>query len=645
MLANPVMPVMDDFGKTFGDRFINEVRSIVSDPSILLNESLAAARAPRGGRQLDILSADRYPSAPLPTDQTRKDMKRRASQQMYGGLLYGDEGNGSSNSSNDAAINEKAPPKKRSKRQSKVDDEESLKKQRGRPRLDTQDETAADRRRTQIRLAQRAYRHRKETTISALKKKVGDLEGTILTMNNAYTELHDNLIDTGLFNSRPSLSQQLRATAEQFATLAKLATDSDNEDDDQQANGRHRSNSADIDPEHDPSSTNTRKGSNMSSHESTGEMPGYDLVYSKDSGNEMDVEGQELRLFEEPNFDSTNLQQEFHQWNVRIPETQFDVESFFPAIEKPLKATQPYTYSFQETTFSRRLHRLSLERAFRNLTTPSIDPEYIQRAFRFTFCFSNKKSMLIRFQELLKRKAGESLENWNVPFFRVGGAGTHFPRRDEAGRPIYPPNMHSPASVFRPLKWLEIETPRAENTTEKMLEAIGYGGEWFDAHDVEEYLKSKGIHLDGTSSFVEIDPSSISLPALTTSASTPILDPTGSPVVRTPSPAVASHMEGYLDQEVQNTFSYNGLFDYMATPDKPREPQWPHSLDFGFAEHSSEYTPTLEDLIGNRQTPVTIDVSKFLERMVDGAACLGRAPGFRKSHIDNSLALSLQEAF
>ena len=252
--------------------------------------------------------------------------------------------------------------------------------------------------------------------------------------------------------------------------------------------------------------------------------------------------------------------------------------------------------------------------------------------------------MLVRFQELLKRKAGESLENWNVPFFRVGGAGTHFPRRDENGEPIYPPNMHAPSSVFRPLRWLEPETPRAEDTTEKMLEAIGYGGEWFDSHDVEEYLKSKGIFLDGTSSFVEIDPSTISLPALTTSSSTPIRDPAGSPV-RTPSPLVTPHMEGYLDREVHNAFATNSIFDFMASAEKPKELRWPNDLDFGLAQQSRNYTPTLQDVMGNKQTPFTVDVSRFLERMVDGSACLGRAPGFRRTHVDNALALSLQEAF
>lgn len=278
MLANPIMPVMDDFGKTFGDRFVHDVRQLVTNPSNLLNESLAAARAPKGSSQLDILSAERYPSAPLPSMQTRREIKRRASQQLYGGLL--NDGNGSSNSSNEAMDNDKGPPKKRSKRPSKVDEEDALKKQRGRPRLDTQDETAADRRRTQIRLAQRAYRHRKETTISALKKKVGDLEKTIQTMNNAYTQLHDNLIDTSLFSSRPALLHQLESTAEQFATLAKFAQDSDNEDDDNQHEDRHRTDSADIGPDHTSSSIHASKELNGSSQGSAQAVSGYEMAYS-----------------------------------------------------------------------------------------------------------------------------------------------------------------------------------------------------------------------------------------------------------------------------------------------------------------------------------------------------------------------------
>ncbi|KAK5277866.1 hypothetical protein LTR40_009862, partial [Exophiala xenobiotica] len=63
------------------------------------------------------------------------------------------------------------------------------------------------------------------------------------------------------------------------------------------------------------------------------------------------------------------------------------------------------------------------------------------------------------------------------------------------------------------------------------------------------------------------------------------------------------------------------------------------------AQSSPGYTPTFQDMMGRKQTPLTFDVEAFLERMVDDSACLGRAPGFRKETIDNALVMSLQESF
>ena len=33
----------------------------------------------------------------------------------------------------------------------------------------------------------------------------------------------------------------------------------------------------------------------------------------------------------------------------------------------------------------------------------------------------------------------------------------------------------------------------------------GYQGEWFDPHDVEQYLRAKGLQLDGLSTWLELD--------------------------------------------------------------------------------------------------------------------------------------------
>lgn len=108
--------------------------------------------------------------------------------------------------------------------QEKIDQfnqEEIEKKHRGRPRLDNRDETAAERRRTQIRLAQRAYRQRKETTIASLKTRVEDLESTIETMLNHFFEIHDSAIEHKLVEAHPQFGQTLRTTTEKILALSK----------------------------------------------------------------------------------------------------------------------------------------------------------------------------------------------------------------------------------------------------------------------------------------------------------------------------------------------------------------------------------------------------------------------------------------
>ena len=303
--------------------------------------------------------------------------------------------------------------------------------------------------------------------------------------------------------------------------------------------------------------------------------------------------------------------------------------------------------------------------------------------------------MIYRFKDILQRKAGEALENWNVPFFNIGGAGTHFPRRDAEGKPIYPPNMLSAEKALvsqdmGPHRWVGIapETPRSDLTnTQAMLEAIGFGGEWFDSRDVEEYLKTKGIYLDGHSSFVEIDSRSIvpKPPTRTHSNSSMSSTPTLH-TLRTPSPVQPVHHEfpilqsddlftqqemsqGYASALITNAapnfnFSEKEYGSFMGRPQEPLSAEqmynhqiWPWNADgawigndgmgdlfpqlSGSPAHSAGLT---SDYISHR-APVTLDVEQFLERMVQGSVCLGRAPGFRKDLVENALALSVSDGY
>lgn len=648
---------------------LSETLSAFYGPGMIQTRQNMSHQAP------DILSASTYPGAPIGVGSAKRNPKRKPSQATFGGYLIDDDEILPLASVSHQHVDNSPSPKKKPRRSPKSDEEDG-KKQRGRPRLDTQDETAADRRRTQIRLAQRAYRHRKETTISALKKRVSELERTIDKMNKSFLEFHDNAIDSGLVISKPNLAQILKATTEVFVSLAKIASiDSDHEG--EAANIAELEN---ANKEH--SSTAPEYEQFDQSQEAAGNnyQLGYELTFSGNDGSDRDMEELPQYVPTDTSTSGTLVEttdslkewsflSNYQQLNAEVSVPTFDFESLLPPIEKPLKASVPYTYSFQETSFARRLHRLCLERAFRLLTNPQVDQEYIKRAFRFSFSFSNRRRMTARFQELLKRKAGESLENWNVPFFHVGGAGTHFPRRDEHGNPVYPPNIFSPARAFGPLALPTAEMPRDEATIEQLLESIGFGGIWFDSHDVESYLRTLGINLDGHSSFVEIDPSTIEhapplllLPSSSSSTSTTTssissTSPIHSPMTPTASPPLRIADTGYSAQELPDPFvsdSNNSndddlLFLYQ---DKPLDSynvnmgatgsvqqQWPS------VPSSPGRTPTFQEILQRTTRPVTVDVSKMLERMVDGSACLGRAPGFRRKDIDNALVMALQEAF
>lgn len=115
-------------------------------------------------------------------------------------------------------------------------DQAGKKRARGRPRIDIKDVTAADRRRTQIRLAQRAYRNRKERAIVSLEKKVSSLKDANEAMSNAFMRLHDFAVGRGLLETNPDLATQFRQTTEVFLEMARQSSADEDEDEDEEGN-------------------------------------------------------------------------------------------------------------------------------------------------------------------------------------------------------------------------------------------------------------------------------------------------------------------------------------------------------------------------------------------------------------------------
>ncbi|KAL4764220.1 uncharacterized protein BDW70DRAFT_148175 [Aspergillus foveolatus] len=157
----------------------------------------------------------------------------------------------------------------------------------------------------------------------------------------------------------------------------------------------------------------------------------------------------------------------------------------------PLPARQ-YTYAFQEVRFARRLQRYCLEHAYRVFADPRSNPREIYRMFRLVPCVRDRGKTQPRFRQLLMGGRTDPLEVPSLPFYNVGGAGSHFPDLDEEGNAIYPVNSRMPRRVLGVLPWDELGRGNVE-----ALEVHGLGGEWFDSRDVEGYLKLHGVDVNG----------------------------------------------------------------------------------------------------------------------------------------------------
>lgn len=99
-------------------------------------------------------------------------------------------------------------------------DGEGGERRRGRPRVEKPDESAADRRRTQIRMAQRAYRQRKESTLDELRKRVSDHINTIELMNKTFMDCRDRLFAQNITEDQ---MMDLHDVAMQFQNFVKDA--------------------------------------------------------------------------------------------------------------------------------------------------------------------------------------------------------------------------------------------------------------------------------------------------------------------------------------------------------------------------------------------------------------------------------------
>lgn len=383
-------------------------------------------------------------------------------------------------------------------------------------------------------MAQRAYRHRRESTISSLEKKVQDLTGVNEEMSSIFISLYDFAIGKGLVQREAEFCQKLHATTERFLALAAKISAEDGNDENQDDSSKN--------DETEGLSVNSRKSYLKRSHaesESVSEtlvseppssrgghtlakddVPEIHVAYMPDDHyrdnqsktDQFQAHPSDIKVITGPTEDNANFPFDFmdlQQDRVDFPSIEEFSQQFLPHSQP----TPTQSYSYNELSLSRRIHRISVEEAFRLFT--SNDPaaeERIQSVFRFSLMYRSREDIAERFHKLVRTSVKESLHDWRAPFVHIGGSGTHYPINESDETWELMPKFCTGYSMGP----FTTTVSGAEGLLDDQMRCTlpGLEGYFFDANDVEGYLRGRGLDIAPAADFVEVELETLGIPDL-----------------------------------------------------------------------------------------------------------------------------------
>ena len=350
-------------------------------------------------------------------------------------------------------------------------------------------------------MAQRAYRHRKETTISSLEKQVQGLKGTNEEMSNIFISLYDFAVSKGLLDREPEFGRQLQSTTERFLALAKASEDNDEthgedgENHDDEAEGSRKTKGRRTPPK-------KRQEALPPVSEPTSAWGGYTLSKDDSPIEEIDMgyqpDQQYRQIITRPTEDNASFPfdlMDLQQYRVELPPMEDYSQNFFQS-QPPL----PRTHAYNEFSFARRIHRASIERAVKLITSPNPSPERFQQVFGFCLLYESKEAIEARLRPLLSSSSKDTLQEWRAPFVHVGGAGTYYPLHDSDVNGDLMPKFRTGYSMGP----FSSPVSQAQEVLDFDMKCNlpGFEGEFFDANDVEGYLRGRGLDIPPAADFV-----------------------------------------------------------------------------------------------------------------------------------------------
>ncbi|KAB5518863.1 hypothetical protein GE09DRAFT_1230312 [Coniochaeta sp. 2T2.1] len=566
------------------------------------------------------------------------------------------------------------------------EDAEEKKRSRGRPRLEPKDETAQDRRRTQIRLAQRAYRNRKENAIQTLERRVQELKDTNEEMNNAFLRLHDYAVGCGLLDRMPEVGRQLRETTQKFLSLARKSNEEGYHDDDPRdsdtqptaatttrcGHARRKSSSVEVidctPPSHVQDTTTpshrqlfggllvTQEQVSLSDMDASSSLPSLSHVDSQPTpdyevityptldnasfpfgfGSDFDFSTDDLTNSNPTNTTATTGgggdQPDFS-----------DITNLSSTLYPSLPV--PNSYASQEVTFGRRFQRTALERAWTLVTMPNPPQKRFSRVFGFCLLFEPLESIKARLRRGLDRTSGESLNNWQYPFLHLGGGGTHFDTTSAAGQRLGNQGtvdvMRSKASGSEgsfSMGPFDAKTSAARDMLDVSQYlpqgSAGFGAEFYDCDEIEMYLHQRGVVIPPAADFVTVE---IDVGAFDDESGTEQSvggGPSSESSARSTCPTLSPGASSGDDTNMTTAPS-----DFAQTQ---HTDMWQFDAgEFGEMKTGGGGVAGMGQggmavAVAPGTKRVTVDVNLLIFEMVERATCLGRSPGLRKQDINGA---------
>lgn len=352
-------------------------------------------------------------------------------------------------------------------------------------------------------------------------------------------KLHDFAISQGILEKTPALAKELQATTEKFIMLAKKSNESSGEESRTTGTGK-KSSPTKKSPVKDPEKSRSPDIAEAPPETMGSSVWGYTFHDEASEKSPLPMSGlsqqpaSQIAMTQAPlgyeivtmpafdnvtfSFDPSAQESFFAQGAVRSGQQQSITPNITPPACSPSTSLpMPPTVAYSETTFGRRLQRSTIEFASRLSTMPNPPNDKFAKVFGFCLLYEPIEHIRERLHKALEKTRQESLHNWRVPFWALGGTGQHQfggQQRQQQNNNKLIGNQgtidvakHSFGTNFGigPFDAGTTEARDRQLDANMRIKLPGFQGEFFDPDEVELYLQSRGVCIQPGQDYVTVE--------------------------------------------------------------------------------------------------------------------------------------------